>query len=112
MPSITFHGVTYEPTVMGPRDSSSAIALGFVHDSREVAQCLNEAGRELIASTRALTQGISEGCSSEDLKRLQEAHRASTRAFDDLHREWSGVFGSAQSVLHDYFTWGEGQDGG
>ncbi|MET9965296.1 hypothetical protein ABZZ80_05065 [Streptomyces sp. NPDC006356] len=104
----TFHGTTYEPTIKGPKDSSSTIALGFVTESRETAHRLSDAGRELAKATEALTRAIEDGLSFKEIESLQEQYASATREFDALHRAWSAQSSSALTVFGDH--WGEGYD--
>ncbi|GHJ28617.1 hypothetical protein TPA0910_30500 [Streptomyces hygroscopicus subsp. sporocinereus] len=70
-----FHDVTYEPTVHGSDDSSSAIALDFADRSRRTSQYLSAAGKELAEAAQDLVLAIGEG----PLSRKSETARSGTR---------------------------------
>lgn len=109
MYSFTFHGVTYEPHMKGPKDSSSEIALAFGRDSMESARQLSEVGRELTEATRALTQAIEGGATFEEIKDCQKRHLTASQEFDSLHRTWTAQSETALRVIRDH--WGYGQPG-
>ncbi|MDQ8706813.1 hypothetical protein RCO28_30725 [Streptomyces sp. LHD-70] len=111
MYAFTFHGVTYEPTMKGPKDGSSEIALAFANESRETARRLGVAGRELAQVTGALAQAIEEGATCEHIRELQEHHQDTTRGFEGLHREWTAQSSAALRVFRDHWGHGENEQG-
>ncbi len=109
MHKLTFHGVEYEPSVGGPRDSSTRIALDFAHDSRATADLLSESSDKLSEATMALAQAVKEGLSFREIGDHQEAFQVALREFEGLHRKWVTQSTSARRVLQDYWTCDEQQ---
>ncbi|MFJ1994285.1 hypothetical protein [Streptomyces asiaticus] len=99
-----FHEVTYEPTLYGPDDTSSAIALDFAGRSRQTSQRLSVAGKELAEAAQDLALAIGEGAAFKEVGNCQERYQKAAEKFEGLHRKWVAQSTSALSVFRDYWT--------
>ncbi|MFD4482398.1 hypothetical protein ACFVXC_35085 [Streptomyces sp. NPDC058257] len=105
-----FHETVYEPTMYGPKDNSTRIALDFASNSRETSRILSEASRKLAEAVRDLTLAIGEGQSFKTIGDHQEEYQTALREFEGLHRKWVTQATTARMVFHDYWTDDQSQD--
>lgn len=106
----TFHGVTHRPTLYGPKDNSSKIALEFGENSRQTSQLLSKASRELREAVQDLALAVGEGRTFKEIGDCQERYLSAVREFDGLHRKWVTQATSARNVLRDYMASDQEQD--
>ncbi|MFE4535834.1 hypothetical protein ACFRKB_12215 [Streptomyces scopuliridis] len=104
-----FHETVYEPTIHGPKDSSTQIALEFAGNSRETSRCLSEASRKLTEAVQDLALAIGEGQSFKRIGDHQETYRTALQEFEGLHRKWVTQSTTARSVFRGYWTGDQGQ---